>query len=84
MNKQFATVTSKGQLVIPASIRKRLKIRKGTRVVFFEDNGRLLLQPLTEDFIDRATGCLAGGPSLVEALTEDRRAERKRERERNR
>lgn len=78
MEKEFATVTSKGQLVIPASIRQRLNIRKGTRVLFFEDNGRLLLQPLTDDFIDRVTGCLAGTPSLVEALAEDRHAERER------
>jgi len=78
MEKELATVTSKGQLVIPASIRRRLKIRKGTRVLFIEENGHIILQPLTEDFIDRATGCLAGGPSLVDALAEDRRAERER------
>lgn len=80
MSKDFATVTSKGQLVIPASIRRRLKIKKGTRVRFIEDRGRLILQPLTEDFIDRTCGILAGGPSLLEALLEDRRQERQRER----
>lgn len=78
MIKEFATVTSKGQLVIPASIRHRLKIKKGTRVRLIEEDGRLILQPLTEDFIDRACGCLAGGPSLLDALLEDRRQERER------
>ncbi|HEV3040890.1 MAG TPA: AbrB/MazE/SpoVT family DNA-binding domain-containing protein [Candidatus Angelobacter sp.] len=78
MNGEFATVTSKGQLVIPAAVRRRLKIKKGTRIRLTEDNGRLILQPLTEDFIDHACGCLAGGPSLLEALLEDRRRERER------
>lgn len=84
MSREFATVTSKGQLVIPAAIRRRLKIKKGTQVRFVEDNGRLILQPLTEDAIDRASGFLSGGPSLLEGLLEDRRQERERERRRER
>lgn len=84
MNREFATVTSKGQLVIPAAIRRRLKIKKGTQVRFVEDNGRLILQPLTEDAIDRASGFLSGGPSLLEGLLEDRRQQRERERRRER
>lgn len=77
---EYSTVTSKGQLVIPAAMRRRFKIKEGTKVLFLEDNGRLLLQPLTEDLIDRLTGCLAGEPNLLDALEEDRREERKRER----
>ena len=80
MGKEYATVTSKGQLVIPAAMRRRFKIKEGTKVLFLEDNGRLLLQPLTEDLIDLLTGCLAGEPDLLDALEEDRREERKRER----
>jgi AbrB family looped-hinge helix DNA binding protein len=80
MNKEYSTVTSKGQLVIPAAIRRRLKIKAGTRVQFIEDNGRLILQPLTPEFIDRVTGSLAGEPSLLEGLERFRREERERER----
>ena len=80
MDEEYSTVTSKGQLVIPAAMRRRLKIKEGTRVRFVEDNGRLILQPLTAEFIDRLTGCLAGEPSLLDALEEDRREERKHER----
>ena len=80
MNKEYSTVTSKGQLVIPAAMRRRFKIKEGTKVLFLEDNGRLFLQPLTPEFIDRVTGSLAGEPSLLEGLERDRREERKRER----
>ena len=31
-----ATVTSKGQVTLPASLRRRLGIREGTRLVFLE------------------------------------------------
>jgi AbrB family looped-hinge helix DNA binding protein len=80
MKKEYSTVTSKGQLVIAAAIRRRLKIKAGTRVRLVEDNGRLILLPLTPEFIDQVTGSLAGEPSLLDALEEDRREERKRER----
>jgi antitoxin PrlF len=80
MSTEYSTVTSKGQLVIPAAIRRRLKIKQGTKVRFIEDNGHLILQPMTPEFIDQVTGSLAGEPSLLEGLARDRREERERER----
>ena len=73
MAPQFATVTSKGQIVIPAKLRRRFGIRKGTRVSFIEEDHRLVLQPLTEEYIDSIWGSLKGGPSLTDALQEARR-----------
>ncbi|MEK6988449.1 MAG: AbrB/MazE/SpoVT family DNA-binding domain-containing protein [Candidatus Thermoplasmatota archaeon] len=34
-----ATVTSKGQVTLPASLRKRMGLRKGSRIVFLEGAG---------------------------------------------
>lgn len=76
MKTESAIVTSKGQLVIPARLRHRLGIRKGTRLTFTEDNGRLILQPITREFIRSLQGSLKGEPSALEYLL----AERKRER----
>ncbi len=39
MKRGMAAVSSKGQLVIPARLRRRLGVRKGTRVSFLEDQG---------------------------------------------
>ena len=75
MKPEFSTVTSKGQLVIPAKLRRKLGIQKGTRVAITEDNHRLVLQPITRKNIDSLWGSLKEGPSLVDALTEDRRRE---------
>ena len=39
----LAKVTSKGQITIPISIRKKLGVKTGDRVFFVEENGRIYL-----------------------------------------
>ncbi len=76
MNNKSATFTSKGQLVVPAELRRKHGIKAGTKVRFLEDQfGRIILQPLTEDYIDRVMGCLAGGPDLLAGWERDHRKE---------
>ena len=55
-----ARVTSKGQLVIPAGIRERYQITKGTEVRFEELENGILLRPITDQSIDRVRGILEG------------------------
>jgi len=57
---EFATVKAKGQVVIPVDIRRRFQIDEGTRVAFLEEQGRLFIQPVTDEFIDNMKGVLAG------------------------
>jgi AbrB family looped-hinge helix DNA binding protein len=70
------SVTSKGQVVIPVQFRRRLGIRKGTQVAFSEENGRLIVQPITADFIRKLRGSLKGEPSALDILTKERKRER--------
>lgn len=66
MAELSATFTSKGQLVIPAELRRKHGIEAGTRVKFLEDQfGRIVIQPITEAYIDRLMGCLSEGPDLL-------------------
>ena len=66
MTELRATVTSKGQLVLPAELRRKHRIEAGTKVRFLEDQfGRIVLQPITEDYVDRVQGCLTDGPDLL-------------------
>jgi AbrB family looped-hinge helix DNA binding protein len=60
MPAEFATVKAKGQVVIPVELRRKFGIDEGTRVAFFEEDGRLLLQPVTDEFIDSMCGIVAG------------------------
>jgi AbrB family looped-hinge helix DNA binding protein len=78
MKDACGTFTSKGQLVIPAELRRKHKIEAGTKVKFLEDQlGRIVLQPLTEDYIDRVRGILADGPDLLASWKREHREEGK-------
>jgi AbrB family looped-hinge helix DNA binding protein len=58
MTIETAVVTSKGQLVIPVRFRRSLGIKKGTTVAFLEDKGKLVIQPLTAQFLSEMRGSL--------------------------
>jgi len=53
-------VTSKGQLVIPAKLRRDLRIGKGTRVRFQRIRGGIAIYPKQFSDIERLHGILAG------------------------
>jgi len=76
MKTEVSTVTTKGQLVIPSKLRRKFGIRKGTQVAFMEEDHRLILQPLTPEFIRSLRGSLKGEPSAIKFLLEDRKRER--------
>ncbi len=76
MKAQVSTVTTKGQLVIPSELRRKFGIRKGTQVAFAEENHRIVLQPLTPEFVRSLRGSLKGKPSPLEFLLADRKRER--------
>lgn len=76
MKTEVSTVTTKGQLVIPAKLRRKYAIKEGTQVAFLEQENRLVLQPLTSEFIRSLRGSLRGEPSALKALQEDRKRER--------
>ena len=66
MKELSSTFTCKGQLVVPAELRRKHRIEAGTKVKFLEDHfGRIVLQPITEHYVDRVMGCLADGPDLL-------------------
>ena len=76
MAEMSATFTSKGQLVIPAELRRKHKIEAGTKVRILEDQfGRIVLQPLTDDYVDRVMGLLADGPDLLAIWEKEHREE---------
>jgi len=80
MKELSGTVTSKGQLVVPAELRRKHKIKAGTRVHFLEDQfGRIILQPITEEYLESLMGCLADGPDYLAIWEKEHRAEGKRD-----
>ncbi len=78
METIYATVSSKGQIVIPAALREELGIQPGTRISIQRERNHLVLQPITDDFIRSLRGCLKGKTSLVEAREREHRVEKDR------
>lgn len=76
MKIETGVVTTKGQLVIPARLRRRFGIKKGTMVTFTENDGRIIVQPVTREFIRGLRGSLAGDPSALDILLDERKRER--------
>ncbi len=74
---ETSIVTVKGQLVVPAKIRRKFGIKTGTRIAFIEQNGKIILQPLDKNYFDSLSGILGSGGKALKALM----AEKKRERE---
>jgi AbrB family looped-hinge helix DNA binding protein len=73
-----AVISSKGQIVIPANLRKRYRLQEGSTVVFQEERGRLVLEPSNYEAIYALQGSLREFP-LEADLEEARRAARERE-----
>lgn len=41
---EVAKVTTKGQVTIPIGIRKRMNIKEGDKIVFFEQDGKVFVE----------------------------------------
>jgi AbrB family looped-hinge helix DNA binding protein len=79
---ESAYVTSKGQVVVPARLRRKFGIKAGTRLNFTETDGQIMIQPVTREFIDSFCGLFkakTGEKSAVQELLDDRTKERARE-----
>ncbi len=44
-----ATVTSKGQITVPREIRKKLQLKKGSKVVFHPEGNAAVMKPKAKD-----------------------------------
>ncbi|HXI84836.1 MAG TPA: AbrB/MazE/SpoVT family DNA-binding domain-containing protein [Verrucomicrobiae bacterium] len=79
-----AYVTSKGQLAIPVKLRRKYNIKKGTRVNFVEVNGKIVMQPVTREFIESFRGIFKlkpGEKSATQELIEEHAEEVRRDEE---
>jgi len=55
----IVTVTPKGQVMIPANLRKRFGIKPGRKVSVEVEGDRLVVRPLPEDPVDALYGILS-------------------------
>ena len=71
------TATSKGQIVIPSSVRRKFGIKEGTRIQInvSDDEKEIILTPITREYVHSLRGRFKG-KGLLKALMADRKKER--------
>ena len=75
-------MSSKGQVVLPAEVRRRYGLTAGDELELVDTGDHLVLRPGESDPVGRLKGLLAaqkGQRSLVDALLEARRDDSRRE-----
>ena len=72
-------VTSKGQLVVPARLRRKYGIKPGTKICFVERDHEIIFQPVTKEYIRSVCGMLKTDTSMTKALLEERARDKERE-----
>jgi AbrB family looped-hinge helix DNA binding protein len=72
----YATV--KGQIVIPATLRRKYGIKNGTKIIVTDIGDAIILKPVTEQYLKNLQGSLKGKGGL-KVLVEERRKDAKRE-----
>jgi len=76
---ETSVVTVKGQIVIPAKLRRKLGLKKGTTVAIVERDHGFMVQPLDKKYFEQFAGILPTKGKATKALLEERRKNRDRE-----
>ena len=72
------TVTTKGQVVIPASLRKKLRLQRGAKLSASEKDGQIVMKVLDGDPIEAGRGMLTTRGAILKQLVQDRMVESQR------
>ena len=69
----ITSVSSKGQLVLPVTIRNEMNIQPGAKLMVFSDGESILLKPIIEPNIDEVRSMMDAAKSWAKeaGLTED-------------
>ncbi len=73
----IVTTTIKGQIVIPATIRKKFGLKKGSKVNIYEHNDKIILEPIHQDPVLEDRGTLKTRGRVLKRLIEERKMEAK-------
>ena len=70
--------TVKGQIVIPAALRRKYGIKKGTKIIVTDIGESINLKPVTEQYLKNMQGSLKGKGAL-KVLIDERHKDKERE-----
>ncbi len=59
MITESVTVSNRGYIILPAHIRKEMKIKPGTRILLSMEDNKVILQPVSS-FTEKISGLTSG------------------------
>ena len=68
---ELAKITSKGQITIPIHIRKKLNLKDGDKVIFLEENGRVVIDNSTKVALHEVQEAFTGEAERIGLKTEE-------------
>lgn len=81
---ELAKITSKGQITVPIGIRKKLGVKEGDKILFVEEQGRIIIMNSSMEALRKAQNAFAGEAERIglkdEQNVADMVAELRRER----
>ncbi len=69
--------TVKGQVLIPAPLRRKYRIERGTPLRVYGRDNRIILEPVVRDPVEEGRGMLKTKGRVLKSLIEDRKREAK-------
>jgi AbrB family looped-hinge helix DNA binding protein len=72
----LTTLSSKGQIILPSKLRKKLNIKKGSKfIIEFKDN-KIILTLLNKEFYERLAGSISEKGKLLKTLISEKEREK--------
>ncbi len=76
MESTNVTVSSRGYIVLPASLRKEMNIKAGTKILLHKEENKIILQPVTS-FTQKLAGLTSQSfgktPDEIKAYVDEER-----------
>lgn len=72
------TVSSRGQVILPSTIRKNNKIKKGTKYIIEVEGDKIILTPMNRDYFERLSGSISSRKGkLLKILSREKDGEKR-------
>lgn len=72
---KIASVSANGRITIPISLRKQYELKKGTRVIIIEHEGRLEIAKHDKNYFLKLAGILGTKGKMLKGLKEGKKKE---------
>jgi len=69
-------LSSKGQVILPSGLRKKININKGTKFIIEIDNEKIILTPLNRKLYEKLAGSISQKGKLLKALITEKEKEK--------